>query len=215
MSAAQVRGLQGDRLSAPSSVLACSKHFVGDGGTQDGIDQGNLVCDEATLRRIHLPPYASTIKAGVGSIMTLYSSWNGKKMSETKYLITDVLKGELKFEGLVISDWAAIDQLPGDYKSEIETSINAGLDMVMIPNGPGHDKNYLQFIQYLKELVREGRVPESRIHDAVQRVLRIKYEMGVFAQPFTDPALTQSIGSVAHRQVARECVRQSLGPLNN
>src|SRR4029079_15185984 len=80
---------------------------------------------------------------------------------------------------------------------------------------PGHDKNYLQFIQYLKELVREGRVPVSRIDDAVQRVLRIKYEMGVFAQPFTDPALTESIGSVVHRQIARECVRQSLVLLKN
>src|SRR6185436_2446622 len=124
-------------------------------------------------------------------------------------------KRELGFEGFVVSDWAAIDQLPGDYKSDIETSINAGLDMIMIPNGPGHENSYVQFIEQLKALVKEGRVPLSRIDDAVQRILRIKFQMGLFEQPFTDPALTDSIGSMPHRQLARECVRQSLVLLKN
>ena len=119
------------------------------------------------------------------------------------------------FQGFVVSDWAAIDQLPGDYKSDIETSINAGLDMIMIPNGPGRKNNYVEFIQFLRELVDEGRVAPARIDDAVRRILRVKYEMGAFEPKPVDPALTAAIGSAAHRQVARECVRQSLVLLKN
>src|SRR5277367_5850048 len=133
---AAVRGFQGKKLSAgPTSVLACAKHFIGDGGTQNGKDQGDTVCDEATLRKLYLPPYRAAIKAGVGSIMVSYSSWNGQKMHGNKYLLTDVLKIELGFQGFLVSDWAAIDQISPDYKADIEQSVNAGLDMVMIPFG--------------------------------------------------------------------------------
>ncbi len=120
MAAAHVRGLQGTDRAAPTSVLACAKHFLGDGGTTDGKDQGNTECDEATLRRIHLPGYRAAVKAGVGSIMVSFSSWNGRKMHGNKYLLTDVLKGELGFQGFLVSDWAAIDQLSPDYKADIE-----------------------------------------------------------------------------------------------
>ncbi len=216
LGAAAVHGLQGEELSAaPASVLACAKHFIGDGGTQGGIDQGNTVCDEATLRKLYLPPYRAAIKAGVGSIMVSYSSWNGAKMHGNKYLLTDVLKGELAFQGFLISDWAAIDQLSPDYKHDIGQAINAGLDMVMIPYGPGHPNNYVQFITDLKELVAEHKVPESRIDDAVRRILRIKFQLGLFENPDTDPALAAEIGSLAHREVARECVRESLVLLKN
>jgi beta-glucosidase len=196
-------------------VLACPKHFIGDGGTQDGVDQGNTVCDEATLRKLFLPPYVAAIKAGVGSIMVSYSSWNGRKLSGHKYLLTDLLKGELGFQGLLISDWAAIDQLGPDYKKDVEASINAGLDMVMIPKGPGRPNNYVEFLSDLKQLVTEGRVPMARIDDAVRRILRIKFQMGLFENPYTDPALTAEIGSAAHRAVARQCVRESLVLLKN
>jgi beta-glucosidase len=213
---AAVRGLQGNQLSPDSaSVLACAKHFIGDGGTQNGTDQGNTVCDEATLRKLYLPPYIAAIKAGVGSIMVSYSSWNGKKMSGSKFLVTDVLKGELGFRGFVVSDWAAIDQLSPDYKNDVEASINAGLDMVMIPKGPDEPNNYVEFITDLKDLVVEGRVSQARIDDAVRRILRIKFEMGLFTNPYTDPALTAEIGSAAHREVARQCVRESLVLLKN
>jgi len=104
MAPAAVRGFQGPNGINSDSVLACAKHFLADGGTSDGIDQGNTVCDEATLRKIHLPGYAAAIRAGVGSIMVSYSSWNGKKMHGNKYLLTDVLKGELGFQGIVVSD---------------------------------------------------------------------------------------------------------------
>ena len=106
-------------------MLACAKHFLGDGGTTNGIDQGNTVGDEATLLKKFLPPYIAAIKAGVGSIMVSYSSWNGVKMHGNKYLLTDVLKGELGFKGFLVSDWAAIDQISPDYKNDIEQSLNA------------------------------------------------------------------------------------------
>ncbi|SPE50634.1 Glycoside hydrolase family 3 domain protein [Verrucomicrobia bacterium] len=215
LGAAEVRGLQDDWQTDSTPVLACAKHFLGDGGTHDGIDQGDTECDEATLRKIHLPGYVSAIKAGVGSVMVSYSSWNGKKMHGNHYLLTDVLKKELGFEGFVVSDWAAIDQLSSDYKSDIETSINAGLDMVMIPNGPGKPNNYAQFTALLKELVLANRVPQSRIDDAVRRILRIKYKLGLFDEPFADRRLVASVGSPEHRQVARECVQQSLVLLKN
>jgi beta-glucosidase len=188
---AAVKGIQGDELSAkPDSVLACAKHFIGDGGTTDGIDQGNTICDEATLRKLFLPPYVATIKAGVGSIMVSYSSWNGVKMHANKYLLTDVLKGELGFNGFLVSDWAAIDQISPDYKKDVEVSVNAGLDMSMIPYGPDQKNNYVEFIRDLKDLVAEGTVPQSRIDDAVTRILRIKFQMGLFENAYIDPALT-------------------------
>jgi len=216
LGAAAARGFQGEKLSAsPTSILACAKHFIGDGGTQGGKDQGNTVCDEATLRKLYLPPYRAAIKAGVGSIMVSFSSWNGQKMSNNKHLLTDVLKNELGFKGFLISDWAAIDQLSPNYKHDIEESINAGMDMVMIPYGPGKPNNYVEFIRDLKELVAEGKVPQSRIDDAVRRILRIKFEMGLFDNAVVDPALTVAIGSPEHRAVARECVRESLVLLKN
>jgi beta-glucosidase len=212
---AYTRGLQTRRLDSPTTILACAKHFLGDGGTQGGKDQGDTVCDEATLRRLFLTPYVAAVKAGVGSIMVSYSSWNGQKMHGNRHLLTDVLKGELGFRGFIVSDWAAIDQLPGDYRTEIEASINAGLDMIMIPNGPGKDKNYVEFIDLLRSLVQAGSVPQSRVDDAALRILRIKFEMDLFAHPFTDRKLTAQVGSEKHRQVARQCVRESLVLLKN
>jgi beta-glucosidase len=215
LGAAEVRGMQGKSMANPDSVVACAKHFLADGGTRNGIDQGNAECDEATLRAIHLPGYAAAVKAGVGTIMVSYSSWNGKKMHANKHLLTDVLKGELGFKGFLISDWAAIDQLSPDYRADIETSINAGLDMIMIPNGPGKKNNYTDFIRLLKSLVADGRVPLPRIDDAVTRILRVKFQLGLFEQPFAHRQLTASVGSPEHRQVARECVRESLVLLKN
>jgi beta-glucosidase len=214
LGAAEVRGLQ-TPLDNGFTVLACPKHFLADGGTQNGVDQGNTVCDEATLRKLFLPPYRAAVGAGAKSIMVSFSSWNGKKMHANKYLLTDVLKGELGFQGFLVSDWAAIDQISPDYKADIEASLNAGLDMVMIPNGPGQQNNYVEFISDLKELVAAGRVPQSRIDDAVKRILRAKLEIGLFEHPNADPQLLSEIGSAKHREVARECVRQSLVLLKN
>jgi beta-glucosidase len=216
MGVASIKGFQGDELSSnSSSVLACAKHFIGDGGTQNGKDQGNAVCDEATLDRLFLPPYEAAVQAGVGSIMVSYSSWNGLKMHAQRHRLMDVLKGQLGFKGFLVSDWAAIDQISPNFETDVETSVNAGLDMVMIPNGPGKTNNWFEFINDLKELVAEGKIPQSRIDDAVTRILRIKFQMGLFENPWTDPALTAQIGSSEHRQVARKCVEQSLVLLKN
>jgi beta-glucosidase len=210
-------GLQGKKLSAePTSVLACAKHFIGDGGTTGGIDQGNTECDEGTLREKFLPPYIAAIKAGVGSIMVSYNSWNGEKMHGQKHLLTDVLKGELDFQGFLVSDWAAIDQIDtNNFQNCIERSINAGLDMIMIPNAPGKVNSYVDFINDLKALVATGKVPPTRIDDAVRRILKIKFALGIFESTATDPKLTAAIGSPEHRAVARECVRESLVLLKN
>lgn len=212
---AYVKGMQGKDLSDKNSTLACVKHYVGDGGTTNGKDQGNTECDEETLRKIHMLPYVDAIKAGAKSIMVTYNSWKGEKLHGHKYLLTDVLKNELGFEGFLISDWAAIDQLPGDYKSDIEQSINAGLDMVMIPRKLTEQNNYRQFVTFLKELVDEGKVPLSRVEDAARRILKVKFELGVFDNYLTDKNLTKKIGSKEHREVARDAVRQSLVLLKN
>ncbi|HAL56496.1 MAG TPA: beta-glucosidase [Bacteroidetes bacterium] len=209
MTAAAVKGFQGSSLGDGGSILACAKHFLGDGGTTDGRDQGNTQVDEQTMRALHLPGYIAAINAGVGSIMVSYSSWNGVKMHGSSYWITDVLKGELAFKGFVVSDWAGIDQLPGDYASDVAMAINAGIDMVMVPT------KYKEFITTLRTLVNQGRVPLLRIDDAVRRILRKKFELGIFDRPLTDRTLTLSIGSPEHRAVAREAVRQSVVLLKN
>jgi beta-glucosidase len=227
---AAVRGMQGRSLSDPLSILACAKHFVGDGGTTAStaprfgmpagngpaplwLDQGDTKVDEATLRRIHLQGYISAVKAGVGSIMPSYSSWNGVKCSASKLLLTEILKQELGFEGFLISDYNAIGQIkPGDYKTSVEISINAGMDMAMEPT------NYRNFFNTLKELVNEGRVPVSRIDDAVTRILRVKFAMGMMDKDrdqMADKKLHATFGSAAHRAVAREAVRKSMVLLKN
>jgi len=225
LGAAAVRGFEGGNLAAEDGILSCTKHFVGDGGTTNGKDQGNTEIDEETLRKIHLPGYISAIKENTGSIMASYNSWNGDKLHGHKYLINDLLKGELGFKGFVVSDWAAIDHLDGDYFSDIENSINAGIDMVMIPNGPalqgkvgdnGQSQNtYFDFITKLQKLVKEGKVTESRIDDAVTRILTAKFNLDLFNKTKTNKELLATVGSQEHRDVARECVQQSMVLLKN
>jgi beta-glucosidase len=202
MAAAAVRGYQ-------PTILACAKHYLADGGTSGGEDQGNARMDEATLRSIHFPGYRSAVAAGVGTVMASYSSWNGQKMHGNRYLLTDVLKGELGFSGFVVSDWAGIDQLPGDYASDIETSTNAGIDMVMVPG------RYQEFTSTLRTLVDSGRVSMSRIDEAVRRILQAKVDAGLFEAPYSDPSLLPRVGSDENRQLAREAVRESLVLLKN
>ncbi len=222
LGAAAVRGFQGADLSNPLSVLACAKHYIGDGGTLFGtgtprgkerlLDQGDARLDEKTLREIHLQGYISALKAGVATVMPSYSSWNGQKCSGSERLLTEILKKELGFQGFVISDYAAIQQLPGDYKSQVELSVNAGMDMVMVP------AKYQDFISTLKTLVGEGKVPMTRIDDAVTRILRVKFAMGLMDKgrsPLADAKLRKSFGSEEHRRVARDCVRQSVVLLKN
>jgi beta-glucosidase len=215
MGVASIKGFQGNGLS-PTTVMATAKHYIADGGTAFGtgdsgylIDQGDAQISETVLRAIHLPPYQGAVQNGVGSVMISYSSWNGLKDHGNQYLITTVLKGELGFQGIVISDWAGIDQLPGDYASDVRTAINAGIDMVMVPS------NYKTFISTLRTEVTAGRIPMSRIDDAVTRILNAKFALGLFSQPLTNRAYTAQVGSPAHRAVARQAVRESLVLLKN
>ncbi len=204
LGAAEIQGFQGDKLSGHTSILACAKHYLGDGGTFNGVDQGNTIDNEATIRKLFLPPYIAAIKAGVGSVMASYSSINGEKMHGNKYWLTDVLKNELGFKGFVVSDWAAIDQLGSNYEEDVDKSINAGIDMVMLP------LRYKDFYKAMNELVSAGKIPMSRIDDAVSRILRIKFELGLFERPYANKSLIDSVGSYSHRQIARQCVRESL-----
>ncbi len=217
---AAVRGFQGSNLSDPLSILACAKHYVGDGGTTARVggrrgvrlDQGDTQMDEESLRKIHLAPYINAVNAGVGTIMPSYSSWNGLKCSASKRLLTEILKEELGFEGFLISDYRAIDQVDRDYKTAIGISINAGMDMGMIPS------KYQEFSTFLKELVEEGVVPMSRIDDAVTRILRVKFAMGLLDKkrsPLADRSVQKTFGSAEHRKVARQAVRESLVLLKN
>ncbi|MCU0452556.1 MAG: glycoside hydrolase family 3 C-terminal domain-containing protein [Bacteroidetes bacterium] len=209
MAGAAVRGLQGTDVRGGERIVACAKHFLGDGGTTGGDDQGNTQLDELTMRGLHLPGYLAAVQAGVGTVMASYSSWNGQKMHGSRYWLTDVLKVELGFKGFVVSDWQGVDQLPGGYEAAVETAINAGIDMVMVPI------NIELFISSLRRLVNANRVPMSRIDDAVRRILRVKFQMGLFERTFTDRALTLAVGSAAHRAVARQAVRKSIVLLKN
>jgi beta-glucosidase len=209
MAAASVLGYQGDSVGTPGRIVACAKHYIGDGGTYSGIDRGNTVIDEAGLRQIHLPGYISAIEAGVGSVMVSYNSWNGAYCHGHKYLISDLLKGELGFEGFVVSDWEAVQYLAGDFKTAIGMSVNAGIDMFMEPTRP------IDFINNLILLVNEGTVPQSRIDDAVARILAVKFHMGLFEHRFATVANADSLGSDAHRAIAREAVRKSMVLLKN
>jgi beta-glucosidase len=205
-------------------VLASVKHFAADGGTawdsrnaianyptanwQQAnenwrIDQGDARMDEATLRRVHLAPYQAAIEAGARNIMVSFSSWNGLKMHAHTYLLTDVLKGEWDFDGFLVSDWMAVDQLSVNFYEAVVMAINAGLDMIMVPY------DYRRFIETLTRAVEDGDVPLARIDDAVTRILRVKAELGLFENDITDEVSLETFGGEAHRALAREAVQKS------
>jgi beta-glucosidase len=203
-----ITGLQ----DGPTKVLATAKHYLGDGGTTGGDDQGDTALSEADLRAIHLPPFKAAVERGVGSVMISFSSWNGAKLHGSKYLITDVLKTELGFTGFTISDWAGIDQLDGKKgftQAEVVTAVNAGLDMIMVP------ENWQTFVGYLTAAAQSGQIPATRIDDANRRILTQKFKLGLFEQPYADRSLAATVGSAEHRALAREAVRKSQVLLRN
>lgn len=212
-----LEGLQGAGLGTPGSALATPKHFIGDGATTWGtsgfgpqnIDRGVTEMSEEELRERLLPPYIAAIESGAMSVMASFSSWGGLKMHAQQYLLTDVLKGELGFRGFVVSDWAGIDEIPGTYDNAVITSINAGVDMNMVP----YDAR--RFIASVTAAVESGAIPMERIDDAVRRILTVKFEMGLFENPFGDASLLQTVGSDDHRAVARQAVSESLVLLKN
>lgn len=209
---AMVEGLQGapgtGRRIQTGYVASSAKHFLGDGGTFNGIDQGDTRVDEATLARVHGAGYPPAVNAGVMTVMASYNSWNGAKMHGNQSLLTGVLKGRMGFDGFVVGDWNAHGQLPGCTVDDCAATINAGLDMVMAPDS--WKGMYNSTIAH----VRDGTIPMSRVDDAVRRVLRVKFALGLF-----DPARpvegTNILGSPAHRAVARQAVAESMVLLKN
>jgi beta-glucosidase len=227
LGAAYVRGFQsipqGYPVSAGRSLFggATAKHFIGDGATIWGsstqningvpymLDQGNVQAPEEALRALYLPPYQAAIDAGVMSIMASFSSWRMVKMHAQEYLLTDLLKGELGFQGFVVSDWGGIDQVDDDYYTAVVTSINAGVDMNMVPY------DYVSFIAIMKQAIENGDISQERIDDAVRRILRAKFRLGLFENPYGDRGLMAAVGSPDHRALARQAVRASLVLLKN
>ncbi|KAK4282116.1 hypothetical protein QN277_013529 [Acacia crassicarpa] len=218
-----IPGLQGDIpdnlpkgvpfVGGREKVIACAKHYVGDGGTIHGIDENNTIIDTDGLMRIHMPGYLVSISKGVSTIMISYSSWNGVKMHTNRNLITGFLKRTLQFKGFVISDFEGLDRITSppraNYTYSIEAGVNAGIDMFMVP------KNFTEFIDGVTRLVKIKVIPMSRIDDAVKRILRIKFMMGLFENPLADYNLVKYLGIQEHRDLAREAVRKSLVLLKN
>ncbi|GAB2285654.1 hypothetical protein Dimus_020095 [Dionaea muscipula] len=200
-------------IGGRTKVAGCAKHYVGDGGTTKGINENNTVIDWKGLLEIHMPGYPPAIKKGVATVMASYSSWNGVKMHANHKLLTNYLKKKLKFKGFVISDWEGIDRITypphANYTYSVQASILAGLDMIMVPYA------YQEFINTLTDLVTKKVIPIERIDDAVRRILRVKFALGLFEQPLADYSLAGELGSEAHRQLAREAVRKSLVLLKN
>lgn len=223
-----IQGLQGRASGADlkddDKVLATAKHFVGDGGTTYGssttgtytVDQGITEVTRQELEAVHLAPFRTAVDRGVGTVMPSYSSLDiagdGRgpvKMHARADLLNGVLKDRMGFDGFVISDWAAIDQLPGDYASDVRTSVNAGLDMIMVPYA------YKDFHSTLLDEVEAGRVGERRIDDAVSRILTQKFRLGLFEKPYADTDGASAIGSAGHRAVARQAAAESQVLLKN
>lgn len=218
-----IPGLQGEipansRKGVPyvggkTKVAACAKHYVGDGGTNKGINENNTITTPHGLLSIHMLPYYHAVIKGVSTVMVSFSSWNGVKMHSNKFLITDFLKNTLRFRGFVISDWQGVDRITtpekANYTYSIQTGIGAGIDMIMIPY------DYPGFVSDLTFLVKNNFIPMSRIDDAVRRILRVKFTLGLFENPYADLSLADQIGKKEHRELAREAVRRSLVLLKN
>lgn len=206
-----VKGLQGN--FGEENVIACAKHFIADGATLHGVNTGDAPINEAELRKIHLPPYLAALKEDVLTVMISFSSWNYIKCHANKYLITHLLKEELGFDGIVITDWDGIDYLSDDYFEAVAIGINAGMDMFMVT------EKWKLCYHHLKTHIQTGRVSMARLDDAVRRILRVKYKAGIFDKPRPAQRILSQpptcMGSSQHRETAREAVRKSLVLLKN
>lgn len=213
-----VEGLQGeggsDEFLTERHVIATAKHFIGDGGTAQGIDRGETLGDEQALRDIHGPGYFSAIESGVQVVMASFTSWQGTRMHGHEYLLTDVLKKQMGFDGLVVGDWSGHGFIPGCTALDCPESINAGLDIFMVP-----EPEWKTLYQNTLEQARTGVIPMERINDAVTRILRVKLRAGLFEKGAPSERVLAGdesvLGSAEHRDVARRAVRQSLVMLKN
>jgi beta-glucosidase len=229
MAAAYVRGLQGfGDMTRPDAMAACAKHFIGDGGTTDGVNGGITELSEASMKALHLPPYQAAVAEGVASIMPSYNAWsrNGQTIRCTNdhYSLTDLLKDGLHFEGFCLSDWDAIPRtvdLDVYTPENVPPCINAGIDMAMIATVYSAQTNYdaqekiRNYVASFKQSAQNSIISPARLDDAVKRVLRVKFKLNLFADAKSNPTLLAEFGSAEHRAVARECVKKSLVLLKN
>jgi beta-glucosidase len=206
-------GLQGALVDgkpiAPGKIAASAKHFLADGGTEGGKDQGDAKIDEQELIRIHAAGYKPAIDAGILTIMASFSSWNGEKHTGNKSLLTDVLKERMGFTGFVVNDWNAHGQLPNCSNDNCPAAINAGIDMYMAP------ADWKGLYNNLLKQVKDGTVPMARLDDAVHRILRVKVKAGLLRNERPLEAKYEMLAAPEHRSVAREAVRKSLVLLKN
>lgn len=213
---AYINGLQSFSQSGLKLATA-AKHYVGNGSAEWGssinkdffMDQGNTNISEENLRKNQLAPFKRAVDAKVNSIMVGLNKWNGSKISTNKYLLTDVLKKEFGFQGFLFSDWYGVYEKEWDKYRALVNSINAGLDMVMLPF------DYKYFSDSMHRALANGDISQSRVDDAVRRILKVKFEIGLFDNTSTDSPDLKSIGSKQNRELAREAVRKSLVLLKN
>ncbi|WP_448214159.1 glycoside hydrolase family 3 protein [Colwellia sp. MEBiC06753] len=215
--AAIVRGLQGHAdqdFLADNRVISTVKHFIGDGGTEGGDDQGDNLASEQELFDIHAQGYVGGLTAGAQSVMASFNSWHGDKVHGNKYLLNDVLKDRMGFDGFVVGDWNGHGQVAGCSNESCPQAVNAGLDVFMVPT-----KAWKPLYENTIAQVNAGEISQARIDDAVRRILRVKFRAGLFTKP--SPAQrpfsgkTELIGAADHRAVARQAVRESLVLLKN
>ena len=204
-------GLQGESESFldEDHILATVKHFVGDGGTNNGIDQGNTIIDEFLLKEVHAKPYYDAINECALSIMASFNSWNGKKMHGNKYLLTEVLKSQMGFNGFIVGDWNGHGQIPGCEDNNCPDALISGVDIYMVPTE--WESLYFNTL----EQVRNGVIPIERLNDAVQRILIVKEHLGLFNQRVPHSYNKNFLGSKEHRMLARQAVRESIVLLKN
>ncbi|WDE06275.1 glycoside hydrolase family 3 protein [Thalassomonas viridans] len=214
-SAQIVSGLQGQGKTQFDSqhVISTVKHFLGDGGTENGKDQGNNLSSERDLIKLHAQGYFSALEAGVQTVMASYNSWHGNKMHGNESLLTGVLKDHMGFDGLVVGDWNGHGKIPGCSNDSCALAINAGVDIVMVPD------DWKAFYHNTLKQLANGTIKQSRVDDAVRRILRVKLRAGLFDNPSPATRLADNgndiIGSQAHRDIARQAVRESLVLLKN
>ncbi|MBW6529241.1 exo 1,3/1,4-beta-D-glucan glucohydrolase [Sphingomonas sp. RRHST34] len=204
-----LQGIPGQQGIQRGHVAASPKHFLGDGGTRDGVDQGDTQVDEQTLIKVHGAGYPPAIKAGAMTVMASFSSWNGQKMHGNHSLLTDVLKGRMGFEGFVVGDWNGHGQVPGCTNTDCPATFAAGLDMAMAPD------SWKGMFDTTLAAVKAGKLPMTRVDDAVRRILRVKLKLGLFDPARPWEARGATVGSAEHRAVAREAVAKSLVLLKN
>ena len=211
-----VKGLQGEIGSADfmgERVMSTAKHFLGDGGTENGIDQGDAIISEVELRELHLAGYETAVADGVQSVMASFSSWQGQPMHGQKALMTDVLKGKMNFQGFIVGDWNGHALIPGCTATDCPEALNAGLDMYMAP------ESWKGLYESTLKHVKSGRIPMARLEDANRRILRAKINSGIFEKP--KPSLrplagkSELLGAKESRDLAREAVRKSAVLLKN